>query len=494
MAGERLLIVDDESAVRDLLSTFCTSQGYIVDTAPDGEAALDALSGADHALCILDLRLPGMSGIEVLRRARELAPDCEVIILTGYADVESAVAALRLGAYDYLQKPLADLERLRNVVARALERRRLAERNEQLIRDLRAANEEIERQRHQELAYIRQIGQALASALDVCEIVQVLVDAVDNSIPCDAVAALLPFGGAEGRSLALLRGHGEISPAARHELLGALVRLLPDECLPDNPRIEVRLADGGTIYEDDISPYADGQDATSWGWTEQGLLSARGQVEGVMMIARREAVPADEDDLGVFGILVSQGSAAVSNSRLFARTRELAVRDGLTGLYNHRHFFHLLEAEISRSERHGMDLAVIMIDVDGGANRGLKVINDTLGHQAGDALLRSVATMLREMVRKADVVARYGGDEFAILAPQTPRQQALALARRVRLRVRDTEFNVCDRPTRLTVSIGTAVFRPGMQDDASAVVSRADRALYRAKERGGDRVCCDETT
>jgi len=492
MAGERVLVVDDERSVRDLVTTYFKTQGYVVDTAADGDAAIAALDSGAYDLCILDLRLPGLSGIGVLRYARDRVPECEVVILTGYADVDSAVEALRLGAYDYLQKPLADLARLGVVAARALERKYLADRNAQLIRDLQEANERIERQRRQELAYILQIGQALASALDAREIAQVLVEAVDNSFTCDAVAALLPFGGAGNRLLAIVRGHGDIPGSTRRELLVNMMRQLPDDCLPDEPRIEVRLSGGETVLEDDLSPAMIADQASSWGWSEYGVLSTRGKVEGVMVVARKEAVPAAEDELGVFGILVSQGGTAVANSRLFARTRELAVRDGLTGLYNHRHFFHLLEAEISRSERHGCELAVIMIDLDRSAEHGLKAINDTLGHQAGDDLLRAVATTLRNMVRQADVVARYGGDEFVILAPHTSQQEALALARRVRLRIREAEFTVCGHVARLTVSIGTAVFRHGMGDDASSVVSRADRALYNAKDRGGDRVCCAE--
>jgi len=117
----------------------------------------------------------------------------------------------------------------------------------------------------------------------------------------------------------------------------------------------------------------------------------------------------------------------------------LATRDSLTGLCNHGHFFELLELEINRCNRYGHDLAVIMLDID--KNHGLKHVNDTYGHQAGDDLLRQLAMILQLAVRGADVVARYGGDEFVILAPQIG-QEGLALGRRLCETLRETSFTV----------------------------------------------------
>lgn len=200
----------------------------------------------------------------------------------------------------------------------------------------------------------------------------------------------------------------------------------------------------------------------------------------------------EEEALGFFRVLATQGGIALANARLFARTQELATRDGVTGIYNQRHFFELLEAEISRSERHHLPLTVIMLDLDrgdAGGGVGLKTINDTFGHQAGDRLLREVAAYLANTVRRADTIARYGGDEFVILAPQTGHDDALALANRVRQQLGRAAFCVAGRAIRLTASVGVGVFLPGAGDTAGAVVSRADQGLYMAKERGGDQVC-----
>jgi diguanylate cyclase (GGDEF)-like protein/PAS domain S-box-containing protein len=168
----------------------------------------------------------------------------------------------------------------------------------------------------------------------------------------------------------------------------------------------------------------------------------------------------------------------VANERL----RDLATTDGLTGLRNHRHFRERLSEEISRTERYGPPLAVLMLDVD-----FFKQYNDTFGHPAGDEILRGLAALLREGVRQTDLVARYGGEEFAVVLPQTTREAAMALAERLRASVEAHAWS--HRP--ITISIGGAAFGPE-HPTAEALIQEADRALYDAKHAGRNRVCFSE--
>ncbi len=191
MAAERILVVDDEEGIRRLLVRLCSLEGYQVETAVDKASACQALEAGFFNICISDLRLPDANGIEVLRYAKRLYPDCEVIILTGYGDLQTAIEALRLGAYDYLQKPLFDLQLILIVISRALERQRLARHNANLLADLQVANRELEFRRRRELQYIHYIGRALAGALDCREVAQVLVQGLLESTGCDGSGVLL---------------------------------------------------------------------------------------------------------------------------------------------------------------------------------------------------------------------------------------------------------------------------------------------------------------
>jgi len=491
MAGEHVLIVDDEPNIRALLARLCRREGYDAVTAEDGAAAMRCLEAREPDICIADLRLPDTDGLQILRRVKERYPDCEVIVLTAYGDLSTAVDALRLGAYDYLQKPVSDLETFVNTLSRALERRQLARDNVRLLRGLQEANRELELRRRQQLQYIDYIGQAMSCALNGREVSRVLIRAILESVDCDAAAVLVLRQNGDAAPWAQIGGRRNLSPEATCELVEALFAPLPEplRCTPQELRVEV--LPGEERIDTDLG---------GWPLAEATLLEVRGDAEGVAVMARHAQQPWAEEALGFFRVLATQGGIALANARLFARTRDLATRDGVTGIYNHRHFFEMLEAEISRSERHNLPLAVIMLDLDrggagdGSAGRGmgLKAINDTFGHQAGDRLLGEVAAYLESTVRRADTIARYGGDEFVILAPQTGRDEALALAERVRRQLARTSFNVAGRAIRLTASVGVSVFRPGAGDTAGAVVSRADQGLYLAKERGGDQECLVE--
>ncbi|MBC7255510.1 MAG: GGDEF domain-containing protein, partial [Chloroflexi bacterium] len=227
------------------------------------------------------------------------------------------------------------------------------------------------------------------------------------------------------------------------------------------------------------------EDEGHWRHIETAPLTTRENALGVLALGSHRETPCDEDALAILRMLATQGGIALENAFLFARMCELATRDSLTGLYNHSHFFELLEAEISRSERHGYNLAVIVLDMD--RESGLKYINDTYGHQVGDAVLREVAKLLTYNVRLADAVARYGGDEFAILAPETGKTEAMVLANRLCRRVSETPIRVMGLEFHVTVSGGVAVFTPKSGLTATTLVDLADQGMYLAKEQGGNR-------
>jgi diguanylate cyclase (GGDEF)-like protein len=185
--------------------------------------------------------------------------------------------------------------------------------------------------------------------------------------------------------------------------------------------------------------------------------------------------------------LGSQAAVALENARLHRLVERQAVTDGLTDLANRRQFEQALAGEISRAERFGGTLALILADLD-----NFKQVNDRYGHQAGDEVLRRFADILRETVRDVDLPARYGGEEFAVLLPQTDMDGAENLAERLRQAV--AERPLTTKPGSLvacTASFGVASF-PDSSTPA-ALFAAADEALYRAKAAGKNRVVCAET-
>ncbi len=166
------------------------------------------------------------------------------------------------------------------------------------------------------------------------------------------------------------------------------------------------------------------------------------------------------------------------------QTRRLANTDGLTGLYNHRYFHQRLEEEIERSRRYRRQLSLVWADID-----SFKTHNDTLGHPAGDAMLIAIAEILREVSRASDIVARYGGDEFVLVLPETPVGEARNMAERIRRRIEAIHPSAGESSTaaEVTLSLGVAALSAG--GGKEDLMKSADAALHEAKRRGRNRVC-----
>ncbi|MGB6066076.1 MAG: GGDEF domain-containing protein [Desulfomonilaceae bacterium] len=164
------------------------------------------------------------------------------------------------------------------------------------------------------------------------------------------------------------------------------------------------------------------------------------------------------------------------------RLRKLATTDSLTDIWNRRHFGVLVRGELERAKRYGGDLALMMIDLD-----HFKEINDTYGHAVGDEVLQMVAAVGRRILRSIDFFARYGGEEFAVALPETPLEQALKVAERLRRALSETPIASQSDPIYITVSIGVTVAEPGSAD-FNRLLQQADGALYGAKDNGRNRV------
>ena len=179
-------------------------------------------------------------------------------------------------------------------------------------------------------------------------------------------------------------------------------------------------------------------------------------------------------------------AAAIANARHFERTQQLAYLDGLTGIFNRRFFEMRVREELERAQRYNTNLAVVMLDID-----YFKKLNDEFGHLLGDEVLRQVSTMFQQQLRKGDVVCRYGGEEFALLLPQTSGENAYEVAEKLRRTAETYHFPGVPRP--VTISAGVAAY-PAAGKNRDEVVSAADAALYQAKLSGRNRVISAENT
>ncbi len=209
-------------------------------------------------------------------------------------------------------------------------------------------------------------------------------------------------------------------------------------------------------------------------------LVSRNKTVGVLeALNKKGGKDFNEEDLRLFTAFSNQVSVAIDNAKLY----NMAFYDGLTKIFVRRYVEAWLETEYARVRRYNTDLSLMLFDID-----HFKKINDTYGHQAGDFVLQELAATVKSVIRQADILGRYGGEEFLVCLPETKVEKALHSAERIRKAVEEKKFIYEGKQIPVTISIGVASFRQTPEDKVSRFIKDADQALYFSKEHGRNRV------
>jgi diguanylate cyclase (GGDEF)-like protein len=324
------------------------------------------------------------------------------------------------------------------------------ERMEAMVRDLSGALERA----HAENRRSRVLGE-LGGTIDLDEVLTRALDAAGAIGGVDAAVVAVAVEGDEPLVASVGLGAGE--PAAT-------VSGPPDGSMPRSIAISYEYGPGGNRGEPEPIRAALAVPLTCDG-LRLGYLAAYSR-SGAAAFGATSAAELEE--------LALRAGPAIDNARRFREARQLADLDALTGLHNRRYFHETLSREVARAHRYGRNLALVIFDLD-----DFKAINDRIGHLAGDAVLAEASDRVRDVVRSADVACRVGGDEFAVILPESSVKDADLLCQRL-------EHAVSERPVgqagRLHLSAGVTELQP--EDDAVSFFERADEALYRAKGAG----------
>jgi two-component system cell cycle response regulator len=452
-SSARVVVVDDDRLIRELVSDAIRDRAR-VECCNSAESALEALRREPADLVISDLSMPGMSGVELLEEIRRTHLGTDFILLTGNATVESAVDALRMGASDYLTKPIRNDE-LALVVERLLSQRHLLAENEKLRDNLRTVES----------------CQNLLRCLESGEVYAITLDLLLQNLPRQRGLALFHRSTVPLSDGIAFRGFSESDARTLREIL---VGEKPVD-IDSISRIEVvsegafhnTLRSVGVECESVVAVPIKGSDkevGVLWLF-EDGRAFEPGELDRVRLIS-------------------GHAELALRNAERYNEAKERAFIDDVTEIYNARYLLQATDREIHRADRYGNPLTVLFLDLD-----RFKLVNDHHGHLVGSRALRRLSEVLPSCIRQVDTLARYGGDEFTILLVDTDHDSALIVAERIRRTVEETLFEAGrESPFRVSISIGVASF-PIHGRDRNSLLDAADKAMYRAKSLGRNCVC-----
>jgi diguanylate cyclase (GGDEF)-like protein len=449
----RVVVVDDDRFHREL-ARGALERLADVECCANAREALAALEREPAELVLSDLEMPGPSGLRLLQQVRREHPGTELVLLTGHASVESAVEALRMGAADYLRKPV-DPDELVLVVQRTLERSRLLRDNVRL-RDVLGTIEAC---------------RALTPCLDPGEIYPTALDLVLRSISRARGLALFHRSIPSRADGVVFRGFSEAEETSLRRALVERKRVDLDAI------VEAGLLEASPVHE---------------ALREAGVAVARvlalpvhgAESEGGVLWVVEDERPFAESEVERARLVAAHAVLSLRNAERYTRAKERAFVDDVTEVYNARYLQEAATREIRRAERYGTELTVLFLDLD-----RFKLVNDRFGHLVGSQVLRRLSQVLGNCVRQVDTLARYGGDEFTILLADTDVEAGMMIAERIRRTVADTLFEGGGgAPIRLTISIGVSCY-PVHGSNRTELLDAADKAMYRAKSRGRNCVC-----
>lgn len=443
----KLLLVDREHSFVSLMRQLLTAEGYDVDAVTRGSEALSLLERTAYQVVLADVLLPDVEGLSIVKVARQQQPAPVTMVLTESATLESAVRAIRLGAYDYLMKPL-HIEELRLAVERALERYRV---------DL-------------ELISLRQLAEVFSSVRDLKKTYAGLVQTISKLLA------------AESCTIGLFdRDTGHIASETTYRAQTPVGVPQFDYTVHELP-VHTHLLRTGEPYWTNDAEHDPLLEPITEAYRLHSLaavpLVSDYVVVGFIIVANKRG-GFSSPDLQLLSLVAGQATIAIENARLVGELQQTAVTDPLTGLFNLRFFTARFHVELERSRRLNKTLALLVIDLD-----HLKRINDSFGHRVGDEVICQVGEVLKKQARAIDLPARWGGEEFLLLLPETNFEHAMAAAERLLALIRQIKV---DKVEQVTASIGVAV-HPWHADTPEALIRVADQAMYSAKQAGRNRV------
>jgi diguanylate cyclase (GGDEF)-like protein len=467
----RVLVVDDEMTFCELLCSAIESR-YKVTPCHTGREAISLLEQNDFDVVVTDLRLADISGIEVLRCAKTKDPYTEVLVMTGFASLESASVAIDLGAISYIEKPL-QLDDFIVRIEKAMASRLFHLKSLRLMQKADGMAPEF-KDHLSDITSLYYFTRKVTLSLEVSEIVRITLEEVNRKSGAPLCAIGLNVLGF--KEIYAMSPQGEVAPAKAKTLFmrhrEAAFPFFEKEQFQEGvvSTIIYKSKDGQAPPLDRVRPVAI-------------PLVVTGTSIGTIAVFLDESNASVNGDMYFLNIISSIVSPLIEHGYSVQQVRQLAKTDALTGIANHRSFHETLDHEIARVNRKGSTFSMIFMDID-----DFKRVNDTYGHLVGDEVLKDLVNRVLENIRTVDDFSRYGGEEFAIVLPETGSRGAEVVAQRIKNAITSKPFLYARNAISYTVSMGIASYDAKRPVKKHVFINQADAAMYTAKREGKNRI------
>lgn len=464
-AMKKILIVDDEFFFRKIIKD-ALAERYAIIEGGDGDEAITLAVAHQPDLIIIDVLMPGKDGIEACRILKH-QPETRkipVVLLSALSKQEDIILGLKAGADDYITKPICIPEIVARVDAHLRTKDYYAELEFKDLLLLLELSETISAIRNP-MTILRLIVEKMSTIIDVarCSIVSI-----------DSHGELLVKASSDLNETQEIRLQLDKYPEIRKSLESkqpVIINQVKNDPVMDSVRDLI-----GDISYNSIVVIP---------------IIKKESIIGTFFL--RTASPLEdgitERIYKVCQLVANISANALENAVLFNSMKtaqeyfeEMSIRDSLTKLYNHRHFYTRLEEEFSRALRYSTPLSLIFFDID-----DFKRINDNYGHTNGDEVIQQIGALVKSVARESDIPARYGGDEFAVILPNTAAAGALDVATRISSAIRTQKFERLNGD-QVTISAGVATYVDHKVQSFDRLVWLADEAMYKAKAQGKDHV------
>jgi diguanylate cyclase (GGDEF)-like protein len=465
-----ILVVDDEEIICDVLEE-ALEPFYKVTTCTSGREALTLIEQNEFDVVVTDLKLPDISGIDILNFIKGKDEYAEVIIITGYASLDSATVAINQGVNSYMIKPL-DITDFLIKVEKAVASRLFHLKSLNLMRNSEGISSDVKEHLF-DLTSLYFFTRKLMLSLEISEIMRITLEEANQKM--GSVLSVISVNLSGFMEVFAMPSSGEIEPReVRQVLLNMHQKVMPTidkERFAEGeiPLVVYKGKQGETPGIKSIHPVS-------------VPMMVTGRTIGSLTVFFDGPERNSSDQCQFLYVFSSMVSPVVEHGYTALQVRRQAKTDSLTGIANHRLFQETLDREIARATRKKGKFSLLLIDID-----DFKSINDTYGHQVGDAVIIDLTKRISAMVRVCDLFARYGGEEFSLVLPDTDLSGAEILASRILTAISSRPFSSPQYRIGYTISIGLAVFdwEHGLKKDR--LIEVADRALYTSKRNGKNR-------